>query len=79
MNFHVVVLARAQGIYVGLYNMQYLHPYLMEGYREAARALRAIGRDCIQKRIQALEGGQPVPHDILTCILKTASKYTSYT
>jgi hypothetical protein len=54
--------------------IQYLHPYVMEGYREAARALRAIGRDCIQKRIKALEEGQTVPHDILTCILKTASK-----
>ena len=54
--------------------MQYLHPYVMEGYREAVRALRAIGRDCIQKRIKALEEGQTVPHDILTCILKTASK-----
>lgn len=61
-----------------MYNVQYLHPYVMEGYREAARALRAIGKDCIQKRIQALEGGQPVPHDILTCILKTASKYQSH-
>jgi hypothetical protein len=47
----------------------------MEDHREAARALRAIGRDCIQKRIKALEEGQTVPHDILTCILKTASEY----
>ena len=58
-----------------LCHMQYLHPYVLEGYREAVRALRAIGRDCIQKRIKALEEGQMVPHDILTCILKTASKW----
>ena len=47
---------------------------MTEGYRETVRALRAIGRDCIQKRIKALKEGVEVPHDILTCILKTASK-----
>ena len=50
----------------------------MEGYREVVRALRAIGRDCIQRRIQALEGGQTVPRDVLTCILKTASEQWSH-
>eukprot|EP00731_Ephydatia_muelleri_P008181 Em0004g519a len=52
---------------------KYFHPYEAEGYREAIRALRSIGRECIQMRIKALDNGEEVPNDILTCILKVAS------
>ena len=38
--------------------------------RETARALRAVGRECVWKRINAVENGEQVPNDILTHILK---------
>ena len=41
----------------------------MEGYREAARAVRALGNKCIEKRIRAIQSGQ-VPDDILSQILR---------
>ena len=34
--------------------LQFLHPLEAEGYRETVRAIRTIGRDCIQKRIRTL-------------------------
>jgi len=51
-----------------------LHPNKVEGYREAARAIRTIGRDCIQKRIRAIENGEEVPDDILSHILQITGK-----
>lgn len=54
---------------------QYMHPTKTERYREALRALRMVGNDCIQKRIKAMENGQDVPDDILTRSLKLACKY----
>ena len=57
-----------------IYCVQYLHPLAAEGYRETVRALRAIGRDCIQKRIRTIKSGEQPPHDILSHILKVISK-----
>ena len=54
--------------------MQFFHPFEVKGYQKAARALRTIGRNCIQKRIKALDNGEEVPRDILSYILKVASK-----
>ena len=41
-------------------------------YKQTARALRMIGRDCIKKRIEMVESGAEVPNDILTHILQVA-------
>lgn len=41
------------------------------------RAFRKIGKDCIQGRIKAIEDGGEVPQDVLTHILKSASKYVA--
>lgn len=53
--------------------LQYLHPFEAKGYQEAARAMRMIGRDCIQRGIKAVESGQKVPHGVLSQILQSAS------
>eukprot|EP00731_Ephydatia_muelleri_P008733 Em0004g1071a len=50
-----------------------LHPFETRSYRETIRAMRSIGRECIRKRIRALDNGEDVPDDILTSILKVAS------
>jgi len=55
--------------------LQYLHPLEAEGYRETVRAIRTIGRDCIQKRIRTIKSGEQPPHDILSHILKVVSKF----
>ena len=52
--------------------LQYLNPLEAESYRETARAIRMIGKDCIQKRIKAIESGEEIPNDILSLILRTA-------
>ena len=54
--------------------LQYLHPLEAEGYRETVRAIRAIGRDCIQKRIRTIKSGEQPPNDILSHILQVVSK-----
>ena len=54
--------------------LQFLHPVMAEGYRETVRAIRTIGRDCIQKRIRTIESGEQPPNDILSHILKVVSK-----
>jgi len=54
--------------------LQFLHPLEAEGYRETVRAIRTIGRDCIQKRIRTIKSGEQPPHDILSHILKVVSK-----
>ena len=53
--------------------MQLIHPYMAEGYREAVRAIRQIGKDCILRRFKAITNEEEVPNDILTQIIKTAS------
>ncbi len=59
---------------------QYLHPFEVKGYQETVRALRMIGRDCIMKRIKAVEAGEQIPRDILSSILQVACEciYTFY-
>ena len=53
--------------------MQLIHPYMTEGYREAVRAIRQIGQDCILRRFKAITNEEEVPNDILTQIIKIAS------
>ena len=53
--------------------MQLIHPYMTEGYREAVRAIRQIGQDCILQRFKAITNEEEVPNDILTQIIKIAS------
>ena len=53
--------------------MQLIHPYMTEGYREAIRAIRQIGQDCILRRFKAITNEEEVPNDILTQIIKIAS------
>ena len=52
---------------------KFQHPVLAKGYRETIRAIRTIGRECVQKRISAIENGEQVPNDILTHIVKITS------
>ena len=55
--------------------LQYLHPFLVREYREAIRITRRVGRECIMRRIDAIDNGESVPNDILTAsILKTAGE-----
>lgn len=58
-------------IYTILYTQ--LSPRYMEGYRETARAVRALGYKCIEKRIKAVQNGEEVPNDILSQIIRTTS------
>ena len=53
-------------------SMQYFHPFKAAEYRKIVRAIREIGRVCIMERIQKIEGGEQVPNDILTHILRLA-------
>ena len=55
-------------------HLQLLHPRETEMYRESVAAMRKIGRDCIEKRINAVISGEEVPNDILTQILRTSSE-----
>ena len=59
-------------------SLQYMHPWKSEEYREAARMIRQIGRDCIQERMAAVKNGEDVPNDILSTILKIGSKNCIY-
>lgn len=45
----------------------------MEGYCEAARAVRVLGYKCIEKRIKAIHSGEEIPKDILSQILRIKS------
>ena len=57
---------------------QYLHPFEAVKYRQAAKDIRAIGRDCIKRRIKMIESGEQVPNDILTHILQIPCKFRVY-
>jgi len=61
-----------EGLEVGFYYrfFQYMHPFKTKLYRESVKAIRTIGRECIQKRINAIENGEQVPNDILTQIIR---------
>ena len=45
---------------------------MSEGYRETVRAIRQIGRDCINQRLKAISNEEEVPNDILTQIIRVA-------
>ena len=51
-----------------------MHPFKTKLYRESVKAIRMIGRECIQKRINAIENGEQVPNDILTQIIRITSE-----
>ena len=55
-----------------------MHPSQAQGYGKTARALRAVGRECVWKRINDIENGEKVHNDILTHILKIRSRSTSF-
>lgn len=40
-------------------------------YHESIEAMRKIGRDCIEKRIMAVNNGEKATNDILTQILQS--------
>lgn len=52
-----------------------MHPNKVKGYREVVRTLRMIGREWIQKRIDAMEKKERVPNDVLTRTIELASKF----
>eukprot|EP00731_Ephydatia_muelleri_P008075 Em0004g413a len=54
-------------------HFQFFHPFECEGYRNAVRTLRGVGKECILKRMKVLDDGGEVPNDILTFILKSAT------
>ena len=54
--------------------LQYWNPSEAEGYRETTRAVRKLGRKCIQERIDAIRNGEEVPNDILSNILRITSE-----
>ena len=55
-----------------------MHPNEVKGYREAARTLRMIGREWIQKRIDAMEREEKVPNDVLTRTIELASTFPAF-
>ena len=40
--------------------------------------MRMIGKDCIQRRIKAIENGEETPSDLLTHILQSAGMQVNY-
>ena len=62
------------GCIVMIFALQFFHPFETKHYHEVVSTLRMIGRECISKRIKALDNGDEVPLDILSHILKVASK-----
>lgn len=56
-------------------SLQYLHPFEIEGYRESTRAIRVIGRDCIQRKIKAMKHGEPPCNNILAHIIEVISEW----
>jgi hypothetical protein len=57
-----------------MFLFQLFHPFEAAGYCKAIRAFRKVGKECILQRIKLLEDGGLVPNDILTFILKAASR-----
>ena len=53
--------------------LQYWNPSKASAYSKSVVAVRRVGRDLIEKRIQAVVNKEKVPDDILTQILKVAS------
>ena len=44
-----------------------------KSYKEAARAIRRMGRACILERIEVIKSGESFPNDLLTHMLEFAS------
>lgn len=44
-----------------------------KSYKEAARAIRRMGRTCILERIEMIKRGESCPNDLLTHMLDFAS------
>lgn len=61
-------------------HMQFLHPLETRSYKEAARAIRRMGRACILERIETIERRESIPNDLLTHMLEFASmpEYVCY-
>ena len=57
--------------------VQLLHPSEAEGYREAIKAIRHIGCECILRRFKAVANNEEVPNDILTQIIRIATSSNS--
>ena len=57
--------------------MQFLHPMETRSYKEAARAIRKMGKACILERLAAIKRGENCQKDLLTCMLELASKSRS--
>ena len=56
-------------------SLQYLYPFEVAGYRETTRAIRVIGRDCIQRQIRAMEIGESSCNNILAHIIGLISEW----
>lgn len=75
-HIHHLVAKILEGVQRTLRNpvaFELLHPFEAESYREATRAIRKIGKKCIETRISALKNGEKCERDILSCILNHAS------
>ena len=48
-----------------------------KSYKEAAKAIRRMGRACILERIEMIKKGESFPDDLLTHMLDYASKSKS--
>ena len=53
---------------------QYLFPWHGRKYAKSEKTLRAVGRNCIEERIKALENKEDVPQDILMRMLRLLRK-----
>ena len=71
VHFYLYVMP---GFRIMIFALQFLHPLETRKYHKVVSTLRMIGRECISKRIKALDNGEEVPLDILSHILKVASK-----
>ncbi|XP_043930623.1 cholesterol 24-hydroxylase-like [Protopterus annectens] len=60
--------------------MQYMpqHRKFVKDVQESAKLLRRTGRECIERRKEAVRNGEDVPKDILTQILKSAEQEGGY-
>ena len=52
--------------------VQYYRPFEAKGYQEAVRAMRTVGKQCIEKRKEAIKNGEEKQRDILYQILQVA-------
>jgi hypothetical protein len=50
-------------------------PGKAKGCQGAVEALRMMGRDCVQKQINAIENGEDLPNSILAHLLKSPGEF----